>query len=58
MKYLKKLKTTAEVALINFQDPTLDQGDFDTYFGWTVFHLPERLLGNQYLEVLRILVPP
>ena len=25
--------------------------------GRTVFHLPENVVGNQYLEVLRILVP-
>ena len=57
MKFLKKLRTTAEVTLTNFQDPTINKGDFDTYCGRTVFHLPERLLRNQYLEVLRILVP-
>ena len=39
-----------------YQDPTL-QGDFDKYCGRTVFHLTERLEGNQYLDVLRILVP-
>ena len=47
------MRTTAEVKLINFQDPTL-KGDFDKYCDRTMFHLPETLAGNQYLEVLRI----
>ena len=56
MKFLKNLRTNAEVKLINFQDPT-NNGNFDKYSESTVFHLPEKLVGNQYLEVLRILVP-
>ena len=43
--------------MINFQDPTL-KGDYGNYQGRTVFHLPEKPVGNQYLKFLRILVPP
>ena len=59
LKFLKNLRPTAYVALINFQEPTFNKDDgFDTDCGKTVFHLPERLLANQYLDFLRILVPP
>ena len=57
MKFVKNMRTSAEVKLIYFQDPTL-KGYFDKYLGRTVFHLPEKVVGNQYLDVLRILVPP
>ena len=40
----------------NFQDPTLTS-DFDKYCKRTVFHLPEKLVVNHYLEVHRILDP-
>ena len=56
MKFVKNLRNSAEVKLIYFQDPTL-KGYFDKYHGRTVFHLPEKVVGNQYLDVLRILVP-
>ena len=42
--------------MCNFQDPTLTS-DFDKYCRSTVFHLPEKLVVNHYLEVHRILVP-
>ena len=41
--------------MFNFQDPTY-KTDFGTSCGKTVFHLRKKPLGNQYLEVLRILV--
>ena len=34
------------------------KSDLGTYFGRTVFHLLKKLVGNQYMEALRILVPP
>ena len=40
-----------------FQNPTL-KCDFDRCCERLVFHLPEKLVGNQYLEVLIALVPP
>ena len=43
--------------VFNFQDPT-HKTDFSTSHGRTVFHLLKKLVGNQYLKVLRILVPP
>ena len=44
--------------MINFKDATFN-GNFDTYDGGkTLVHLPEKLVWNQYLEVLRTLVPP
>ena len=43
--------------LFNFQHPK-QKSDLGTYCGRTVFHLLRKLVGNQYLEVLRILVPP
>ena len=58
MKFLKNLRITALVKLINFEDATF-KGDFDTYGGVkTLLHLPEKLVWNQYLEVFRTLVPP
>ena len=45
------LRTTANVKLIYFQDPTL-KGHFYKYCGKTVFHLSEELLGSKYLEVV------
>ena len=57
MKFVKNLRTSAEVKLIYFQNRAL-KGYFDKYYGRTVFHLPEKVVGNQYLDVLRILVPP
>ena len=42
--------------VFNFQDPT-HKTDFGTYCGRAVFHLLEKPTGNQYPEVLRILVP-
>ena len=32
--------------------------DFGAYCGRTLFHLLKKLVGSQYLEFLRILVPP
>ena len=46
----------AYVKQINFHDPTL-KGDFDKYCRRALFHLPETLVWNQYLDVLRMLVP-
>ena len=43
--------------MFNFQDP-IHKTDFGTSHGRTVFHLLKELVGNQYLKVLRILVPP
>ena len=56
LKILKTLKTNGQVKLINFQDPTFD-GDFDKFCNRTMSHLLEKLVGNQYLEIHRILVP-
>ena len=42
--------------LIYFKDLTL-KGGFEKYCGMAVFYLPEKFVGNQYLEVLRISVP-
>ena len=42
--------------VLNFQDPT-HKSDFGTTREDTVFHLLTKLVGNQYLEVLRMLVP-
>lgn len=36
------MRTTAQVKLINFQDPT-HNNDFETYHFKTVFDLPEKL---------------
>ena len=41
--------------VLNFQGPT-HKSDICTSCGTIVFHL--LTVGNQYLEVLRILVPP
>ena len=41
----------------NFQHPK-QKIYLGTYFGRTVFHLLRKLVGNQYPDVLRILVPP
>ena len=38
------MKTTAQVELINFQDPT-HNNDFETYYFRTVFDLPEKVVG-------------
>ena len=43
--------------VFNFQDPT-HKTDFGTCSGRAVFHLLKKPVGNQYLKVLRILVPP
>ena len=43
--------------VLNFQGPT-HKSDFCTSCGTIVFHLLKKPVGNQYLEVLRILVPP
>ena len=53
---MKNLRITAKLILINFQDLTL-KGNFDNYYGRTVFQLLEALTVNQYLEAPRILVP-
>ena len=42
--------------LLNFQDSTHNT-EFGTSHGRTVFHLLKKPVGNQYLKVLRILVP-
>ena len=52
------MRTTASVKQSNFQDPTLHNGDFYKYCDRTLFPLPETLVGNQYLDVLRIFCPP
>ena len=51
------MKTSGQVKVLNFQDPT-NKTAFGTFHGRTVFHLLKKLVGNQYLKVLRILVPP
>ena len=43
--------------LFNFQYP-LKKSDFGTYCGKTVFYFLTKLVGNQYPELLTILVPP
>ena len=43
--------------VFNFQDLT-HKTDFGTSHGRTVFHLLTKRVGNQYLEILRILAPP
>ena len=43
--------------MFNFHDPT-HKTDFGTSRGRRVFHLLKKPLGNQYPEVLRILVTP
>ena len=43
--------------LFNFQHPK-QKIYLGTYCGRTVFHLLRKLVGNQYPDVLRILVPP
>ena len=50
------MRSTDKVELINFQDNT-HNCDFDTYYARKTFRLAENLVGRQYLEVLRILVP-
>ena len=57
MKFLKILRTSPQVQLFNFQDLTR-KCYFDAYCGRAVFYLLKKLVGNQYLELLRILVPP
>ena len=42
--------------VFNFQDP-IRKTDFGNSGGRTVFHLWKKPVGNQYPEVLRILVP-
>ena len=42
--------------VFNFEGPT-HKTEFGTSCGRTVFHLLKKPVGNQYLEVLRILVP-
>ena len=43
--------------VFNFEDAT-HKTDFGTFRGRAVSHLPKKPVGNQYLKVLRILVPP
>ena len=43
--------------MLNLQDPT-HKTDFGTSCRRTVFHLLKNPVGNQYIEALRILVPP
>ena len=43
--------------VFNFQDST-HKTEFGTSHGRTVFHLLKKPVGNKYLKVLRILVPP
>ena len=43
--------------MFNFQDPS-HKTDFGTSHERAVFHLLKKPVGNQYLNVLRILVPP
>ena len=43
--------------VFNFQDPTHNT-DFARSRGTTVFHFLKKLVRNQYLKDLRILVPP
>ena len=43
--------------VFNLQDST-HKNEFGTSRGRTVFHLLKKPVGNQYLKVLRILVPP
>ena len=51
------MRTSAEVKVFNFEDPTHNT-DFGTSRGSTVFHLLKKSVGNQYLNDLRILFPP
>ena len=57
LKFQKNVRTTAQLELFNFQEPT-QKNDFGSYCGERVFHLLKKLVGNQYLEVFRILVLP
>ena len=43
--------------VFNFQDAT-HKTDFGTFRGRAVSHLQKKPVANQYLKVLRILVPP
>ena len=43
--------------VFNFQDPS-HKIDFRSSSGRAMFHLLKKEVGNQYFEVLRILVPP
>ena len=45
------------MTLFNFQHPT-NQSDFGIYSAETVFHVLKKPVGNQYPEILRILVAP
>ena len=51
------MRTTAEVKVFNFQDPTHNT-DFGNSRRRTLFHLLKMSVGNQYLNHLRILFPP
>lgn len=51
------MRTTANVKLFNFHDPT-QNSDFGMCCGKEMLHLQEKLVDNQCLEMLRLLVPP
>ena len=50
------MRTNAEVKAFNFQDLT-QKSDFDTSSEETVFDFLKKPVGNQYLHIVRILVP-
>ena len=52
----KDLRTTPWAKVFNFQEPT-QKSHFGTSSAETLFHFLKRPAGNQYPEVLRILVP-
>ena len=51
------MRTSAEVKVFNYQDP-IQNTDFGTSRGRTVFHLLKKPVGNHNPKVHRILVPP
>ena len=56
--FLKNLRSTAHVQLINIQD-TIHKSDFDIYGLVAIFNFSQNLAENQYISggFLRILVP-
>ena len=51
------MRTNSQVKVFNFQG-LKQKSDFDTSSEKRVFHFLKEPVANQYLEVLRILVPP
>ena len=57
MLFIKYLIANASVEVINFQYP-IHKSVFHIYYARAVFHLPEKLVAKQYLEVLRTSASP